>query len=176
MIAAAAGAMLLSLGSQAAPPLVAVGPDGLPAPRSLVLPVGRPVLTQGYGCTSFELEPVAAGCFGGHFHSGVDLAAPSGTEVRAAAAGLVAIAAWTPDGYGLRIVVDHGHGLTTLYAHLEETVVAHGDAVSAGQRIALVGSTGNSTGPHLHFEVRSNGRPTDPEPLVAAIPSRGGSQ
>lgn len=172
-----AASVLLSLGAMPpapAPPVLAG--NGLPAQHALLLPVRYAVMSQGYGCTSFEFEPVASNCPGGHFHAGVDLAAPMGADVLATAGGTVAFAAWTPDGYGLRLVIDHGHGLTTLYAHLEETLVAPGDAVSAGQRVGLVGSTGNSTGPHLHFEVRSNGRPTDPEPLLAAIPSRGGTQ
>ncbi len=154
----------------------ALGADGLPASHSLVLPVLAPVLTQGYGCTDFEFEPVAPLCPGGHFHAGVDLAAPYGTPVRAAAAGSVLTAAWNASGYGLCVVIDHGQGLTTLYAHLLETAVVAGDAVSAGQPIAQVGSTGNSTGPHLHFEVRSKGHPADPEPLLAAIRTRGGNQ
>ena len=158
----------------APPPAFAAG--GLPAPRSLVLPIRAPVLTQGYGCTSLQLEPLDAACPGGHFHAGLDLAAAEGTAVRSAAAGAVVLARWTPDGYGLRVVVDHGRGLTTLYAHLLETAVAAGDLVSAGQAVGEVGSTGNSTGPHLHFEVSLNGRSTDPEPLLAAIPSRGGNQ
>ncbi len=178
LLAAALGAIALLAGARmpAPAPTPTLGADGLPAPRSLVLPVLAPVLTQGYGCTDFELEPISPFCPGGHFHAGVDLAAPLGTPVRAAAAGSVVTAAWNASGYGLCIVIDHGHGLTTLYAHLLETAVVAGDAVSAGQPIAQVGSTGNSTGPHLHFEVRSKGRPADPEPLLAAIRTRGGNQ
>ena len=180
LVMAAAGAMALLAGARMPAPArdtpLALGGDGLPAAHSLVLPVLAPVLTQGYGCTDFEFEPVDPSCPGGHFHAGVDLAAPLGTPVRAAAAGSVVTAAWNASGYGLCVVIDHGQGLTTLYAHLLETAVVAGDAVSAGQPIAQVGSTGNSTGPHLHFEVRSKGRPADPEPLLAAIPTRGGNQ
>lgn len=178
LLAATAGLAALAVGARmpaAPPPVLAMAPGGLPAAHSLVRPVPSAILTQPFGCTSFELEPVDLACPDGHFHAGLDLAAPEGTEVRAAAPGAVVFANWTPDGYGLRLVLDHGRGLTTLYAHLLETAVAAGDLVAAGQRIAEVGTTGNSTGPHLHFEVRSNGRPADPEPLLAAIPTQGGT-
>ena len=122
---------------------------------------------QPYGCTSFVLEPVASWCPGGHFHSGVDMAAPAGTPVHAAAAGVAAVA-WNPNGYGLYLIVQHGGGVSTLYGHLESTAVVSGDPVAAGAEIGRVGSTGLSTGPHLHFEVRRGGRPVDPVPLLRA--------
>jgi murein DD-endopeptidase MepM/ murein hydrolase activator NlpD len=179
LVMAALGTMALLAGARMPAPAPetppAIGADGLPPPRSLVLPVLAPVLTQGYGCTDFELEPVNPFCPGRHFHAGLDLAAPLGTLVRAAAAGTVVTAAWNESGYGLCMVIDHGQGLTTLYAHLLETAVVAGDSVSAGQPIAQVGSTGNSTGPHLHFEVRSDGRPVDPELFLPAAHQRGGS-
>ena len=170
-------ALVAGAGMPATPPAaLATGAGGLPEAGSLLLPVPRPVLTQGFGCTSFELEPLSSQCPGGHFHSGLDLAVPQGTPVRAAAAGTVLSAGWNAAGYGFCVVLDHGHGLTTLYAHLLETAVAAGDGVAAGRPIGLVGSTGSSTGPHLHFEVRAQGRPADPEPLLAALPTRGGTQ
>jgi murein DD-endopeptidase MepM/ murein hydrolase activator NlpD len=127
------------------------------------------VLTQGYGCTSFALEPVAPDCPGGHFHGGLDLAAPAGTPVRAAAAGAARVAE-NPSGYGLHVVIDHGAGVATLYAHLQWTPLHGGQTVGAGEELGQVGSTGLSTGPHLHFEVRRNGRPVDPTPYLPAIP------
>jgi len=94
-------------------------------------------------------------------HTGVDLAAPSGTPIRAAATGVVVIAGWM-NGYGNTVTIDHGGGISTLYGHCSRLFVSRGQRVQAGQRIAAVGSTGFSTGPHLHFEKRVNGRPVNP--------------
>ena len=132
---------------------------------SLLMPVNHAALTQPFGCTTLEIEPWSAACAGGHFHSGIDLAAPLDTPVHAATGGLVAIHR-ERGGYGLYIVVMHDPQLSTLYAHLDWPLVQPGDVVSAGQAIALMGSTGNSTGPHLHFEVRIAGIPVDPLPLL----------
>jgi hypothetical protein len=102
-------------------------------------------------------------------HTGVDLAAPLGRPVLAAAGGQVTYAGW--DGpYGQRIEITHWDGTKTRYAHLSAITVADGSFVAAGETIGLVGSTGNSTGPHLHFEVRPapSGQPVDPEPWMAA--------
>lgn len=140
------------------------------APGRLAWPLARWVETQPYGCTSFALEPAAPACPGGHFHSGIDMAAPSGTAVRAAAAGRATVA-WSATGYGLHLVVEHGGGVATLYGHLDSTAVLNGDWVDAGQLIGRVGSTGMSTGPHLHFEVRRAGRPVDPTPWLPAEPA-----
>jgi murein DD-endopeptidase MepM/ murein hydrolase activator NlpD len=96
-----------------------------------------------------------------HFHTGVDIAAPRGTPVRAAMDGTVLYAGWY-GGYGKLVVVDHGQGLSTLYGHLSVISVNAGSRVTRGQVIGRVGSTGYSTGPHLHYEVRRNGRPVDP--------------
>jgi murein DD-endopeptidase MepM/ murein hydrolase activator NlpD len=138
---------------QAAAP--GMGAGGFVAP----LP-GAPV-TQPYGCTALAIEPSSRVCAQGHFHSGVDLAEPSGTPVRATLAGLAHVVA-SSTGYGLHVVLDHGHGLSSLYAHLSRVAVADGDAVAAGEVIGAVGSSGNSTGPHLHFEIRRDGLPEDP--------------
>lgn len=95
------------------------------------------------------------------FHTGLDIRARSGTPVHAAGAGVVTVAADLA-GYGLTVVIDHGNGLTTLYAHNSRLVVRQGQRVVKGQRIAYSGRTGTATGPHLHFEVRRNGTPEDP--------------
>jgi murein DD-endopeptidase MepM/ murein hydrolase activator NlpD len=94
-------------------------------------------------------------------HTGIDIGAAYGSPVRAAAAGTVVVAG-PVSGYGNAIVVDHGGGLATLYGHLSRFGVHAGSTVAAGQTIGAVGNTGNSTGPHLHFEVRVNGTPVDP--------------
>ena len=133
--------------------------------RSLLPPVDHAVLTQPFGCTTLEIEPWSAACPGGHFHSGVDLAAPLDTPIHAATGGLVTMHR-ERGGYGLYIVVVRDPQLSTLYAHLDWPLVQAGDTVMAGQAIALMGSTGNSTGPHLHFEVRIAGVPVDPLPLL----------
>lgn len=95
------------------------------------------------------------------FHSGVDMAAPGGTNILAAEAGTVIRATWN-GGYGNCVIIDHGNGLSTLYGHAQKLLVSKGQKVSRGQVIALVGTTGNSTGNHLHFEVLINGKTTDP--------------
>ena len=131
----------------------------------LLMPVNHAVLTQPFGCTTLEIEPWSAACPGGHFHSGVDLAAPLDTPVHAATRGFVTMHR-ERGGYGLYIVVVRDPRVSTLYAHLDWPLVQPGDVVAAGQAIALMGSTGNSTGPHLHFEVRIAGIPVDPLPLL----------
>lgn len=95
------------------------------------------------------------------FHSGIDFGADYGVPIRAANTGIVIFAGWY-GGYGNTVIVDHGNEITTLYAHSSELFVAEGQVVQRGQAIAAVGSTGLSTGPHLHFEVRQNGEPVDP--------------
>ncbi|PYI51242.1 peptidase M23 [Paenibacillus flagellatus] len=98
-------------------------------------------------------------------HKGIDIPAPAGTEIHAAAPGTVIIAQWV-NGYGNTVVIDHGGGLETWYGHARSLAVEEGDQVKAGDVISYVGSTGQSTGNHLHFEVRKNGEPTDPIPYV----------
>jgi murein DD-endopeptidase MepM/ murein hydrolase activator NlpD len=97
----------------------------------------------------------------GRLHEGIDITAPTGTPIWAAAAGTVIHAGWL-GGYGNLVVVDHGDGLATAYAHASVILVALGQEVAQGETVALVGSTGNSSGPHLHFEVRVNGIAVDP--------------
>ena len=97
----------------------------------------------------------------GRMHEGIDIGCAFGTPNRAAAAGTVIYSGWL-GGYGNLVVVDHGNGLSTAYAHASSLLVSVGQAVSQGQTVSLVGSTGNSSGPHLHFEVRVNGSAVDP--------------
>ena len=123
------------------------------------IPSGAPV-NVGYNSSSFgwRVDP-----FTGHMamHEGLDFMAEAGTPIYAAADGIVAQAESTPD-YGNIVKVDHGSGLETRYAHALRLLVKAGDRVQKGQLIAEVGSTGRSTGAHLHFEVRLNGVPLDP--------------
>ena len=101
--------------------------------------------------------------FDGHLtrHAGVDLAAREGEDIRAAAGGVV-LRAGARGGYGEAVEIDHGGGVTTLYAHASELLVREGEQVAPGQPIARVGQTGRATGSHLHFELREGGRPVDP--------------
>lgn len=102
------------------------------------------------------------------FHEGVDLAAPRGTPVRAVADGVVVFAGYKP-GLGRTVVVDHGHGVETVYGHHSRLMVNVGQRVSAGEVIATVGDSGRSTGDHLHFELRFNGRAVDPWPYLKRL-------
>jgi murein DD-endopeptidase MepM/ murein hydrolase activator NlpD len=120
----------------------------VPSASGLVWPVSGPV-TSGFGWRW------------GRMHEGIDIAVPTGTPVVAAASGRVIVAGWM-GGYGNLVVVDHGGGLATAYGHNSSFAVGSGSTVSQGQTIAYAGSTGNSTGPHVHFEVRVNGSPVDP--------------
>lgn len=95
------------------------------------------------------------------FHTGVDLAVDMGVVIKASAGGAVTLSE-SFNGYGLTVIIDHGHGLSTLYGHASELLVKAGDIVKANDPIALVGSTGISTGPHLHFEVRQDNQHIDP--------------
>lgn len=95
------------------------------------------------------------------FHGGIDFASDYGSVIFAAQAGVVIFSGWY-GGYGNAVILDHGNGITTLYAHANELLAQEGQTVQRGEAIATVGSTGLSTGPHLHFEVRENGEPVDP--------------
>jgi len=95
------------------------------------------------------------------FHAGIDFSASHGATIRAADSGRVIFSGWY-GGYGQAVIIDHGNGLSTLYAHASRLFVGEGQTVQQGQSIAAVGSTGLSTGPHLHFEVRQNGNPVNP--------------
>ena len=106
----------------------------------------------------FEIDPFTGTQT---FHEGIDFPADTGTPVVAAASGKVVEAGYQPQ-YGKIVAIDHGNGLVSRYAHASEVYVNEGDLVVRGQRVASVGSTGRSTGPHLHFEVRLNGVPQNP--------------
>ncbi|MFA6430772.1 MAG: peptidoglycan DD-metalloendopeptidase family protein [Candidatus Margulisiibacteriota bacterium] len=101
----------------------------------------------------------------GHRHTGVDIATTHGTPILAADSGEVIFSGWW-DGYGKAIVIDHGKGIATVYGHMSRLIAGVGAVVSKGQSIGLEGSTGNSTGPHLHFEVRKNGTVVNPMPYL----------
>ncbi len=95
-------------------------------------------------------------------HTGIDLTAPTGTEVYATGNGEVSVAGYTPGGYGKRIIIDHGFGFKTVYAHLNTILVKEGQKIKRGELIGTVGSTGRSTAPHLHYEVRKNNQTENP--------------
>jgi hypothetical protein len=101
-------------------------------------------------------------------HTGVDLRADYGSSVGASMSGKVWFAG-VRSGYGNLVVIDHGNGVATFYAHLSAIAVAIGESVEAGQLVGLVGSTGRSTGPHLHYEVRANGHPVDPSSRISVV-------
>ncbi|MGQ0520740.1 MAG: peptidoglycan DD-metalloendopeptidase family protein [Actinomycetota bacterium] len=139
------------------------GLEGAPAaarPGALSSPLPGSPVTSMFGS---RLHPIFATV---RMHDGVDFAAVQGTPIRAAAGGTVVSAA-VRGGYGNATIVNHGNGLATLYAHQSEMFVIAGSSVKAGQVIGAVGSTGFSTGPHLHFEVRVQGVPVDPLPYLA---------
>ncbi|MHB8612431.1 MAG: murein hydrolase activator EnvC family protein [Candidatus Dormibacteraceae bacterium] len=126
-------------------------------------------VTQPFGPSTLLLEP-PLGRYK-HFHTGVDIAAPFGTTVTAAAAGVVVAVGHSSIGYGNYVVIGHGSGIMTLYGHLLETDVLVGDTLARGQRVGLEGSTGWSTGPHVHFELRVNDSVLDPMPYLLKLAS-----
>lgn len=123
---------------------------------TLVNPLPGAELTDGYG---WRYHPITGSL---DFHYGNDLAAPSGTEIYAAAGGTV-VTAGEHDSYGNYLVIQHSGTLRTLYAHCQTLLVSAGDTVSAGDVVALVGATGEATGPHLHFEVIASGTRFSPD-------------
>ena len=137
--------------------------DPTPDPRSLI---PDPFVTSAFGWRPDPLN--------GHqkFHKGTDIRAAYGEAVRAAAGGVVTFAGEQP-GYGLVVKVDHGNGLETRYAHLSSVAVQAGMEIQAGSPIAQSGNSGRTTGPHLHFEVRQDGQPIDPERVTGFVPVTG---
>ncbi len=131
---------------------------------ALSWPMSAFQITQVFGPTSVTLEP-ALGPYK-HFHTGIDISAPLGAAVMAAADGIVVAVGHTTSGYGNYVIIAHGGGIATLYGHLLATKVRYGDKVVRGQVIGLEGSTGFSTGPHVHFELRVDNQVLDPMPYL----------
>src|ERR1035437_850685 len=129
--------------------------------RSPVCRRRRPPLSQGFGCTPYMFEPYDPNCPNRHFHSGLDISDPCGTAIHAADSGIVNTY-YSSYGYGNHILIDHGHGWVSLYGHMSSFVVGNGQTVHRGQLIGYEGTTGNSTGCHLHFEVDLNNNPQNP--------------
>jgi murein DD-endopeptidase MepM/ murein hydrolase activator NlpD len=125
-------------------------------------------ISQAYGPTSLWFEPSYQGF--AHFHTGIDMVLPQGSPVLAADDGVVVLVGSGTTGYGNYVVLEHSGGLTTLYGHLDRALVKVGDRVNQAQPIGLEGSTGNSTGAHLHFELRINNQPVDPTPYLPPGP------
>jgi murein DD-endopeptidase MepM/ murein hydrolase activator NlpD len=122
---------------------------------TFIWPVSGPI-TSPFG---YRTDPVTGATA---FHAGLDIGAPCGTPIKAAGTGTILSAGWNSGGYGNMTLINHGNGLATLYGHQSSIIVSAGQAVTKGQVIGYVGSTGKSTGCHLHFEVRVNGNPVDP--------------
>ena len=120
------------------------------------IPPVRGVFSSGFG---IRRDPFTGGL---EFHKGIDISAPTGTPVVATADGRVEKAEWNSGGYGNVVVINHGRGIKTLYAHLSKILVREGQKVRRGQIIGLVGSTGKSVAPHLHYEVEVNGEAVNP--------------
>lgn len=120
-----------------------------------VLPLRGAGISSGFG---WRRHPISGGF---KFHAGIDLAAPTGTPIVATAAGVVASADWY-GGYGLCVTVDHLNGYLTLYGHMSQIAVSAGQQVQPGQSLGQVGSTGSTTGPHLHYELRRDGYAVNP--------------
>jgi murein DD-endopeptidase MepM/ murein hydrolase activator NlpD len=137
------------------------------ATGSLGYPLASWVFTQGFGCSAYWFEPwnSSVGC---NYHNGIDLAADAYTPIAAADGGTVEYAGWCDCGLGYYVKIDHGNGMKTLYGHMaEQPYVSTGEAVSKGDVIGPVGSTGISTGPHTHFIVNVNGVDQDPLAYLA---------
>ena len=164
----AAEARLATIGSLSGSQLSAIRHH-----QAFIIPIEAPIV-QGFGSTDVGFEPARTyqGTFYPHFHSGIDIAAAENTPVHAAADGVVLLAAASKDaqgnytGYGNYVVVAHPDGFVTLYGHLNGFSVKEGDVVHQGQILGLEGSTGLSTGPHVHFEIRHRDELLDPMPYL----------
>ncbi|BBD98241.1 M23 family peptidase [Sphingobium amiense] len=130
-------------------------PTKFPLSESAAKPLAFLRITSAFG---MRAHPLLGGM---RNHQGIDLAAPIGTPVRAAADGIVSQAGWS-GGYGLLVAIDHGQRMATRYGHMSRLAVEPGQRVLRNSVIGYVGSTGRSTGPHLHYEVLRNGRAVDP--------------
>lgn len=125
------------------------------------------VITQPFGCTTLVLEPFDLFCPSRHMHTGIDLAAPGGRPVHAATGGTARVG-YSSRGAGLYVVIAYDAHVRILYCHLLRSLVASGDQVSVGELIGLVGTSGLTTGPHLHLEIQVDGHPVDPIQWLAA--------
>ena len=138
------------------------------APISTVIKKG--VKNPYYSGVAFLLAPVTGGCvtsvFGEarntSYHKGIDIAKPAGESVKCALDGIVTFAGYNYGGYGNLVIIQHEDNMETYYAHLSDIYVSQGQSINEGDIIGAVGSTGYSTGPHLHFELRVGGTPVDP--------------
>lgn len=138
--------------------------DGkLTMPKSLPLPV-RGTITSNFG---FRIDPIDGKR---RHHNGIDIAVPEGTDIRPVISGKVIYSGYSK-GYGNCVIIEHEDGVQTLYAHNSKNLVKTGDVVTPDTVIALSGSTGRTTGPHLHFEVRKNGKPINPYALLNNSPN-----
>ncbi|GIJ26136.1 hypothetical protein Vqi01_12980 [Micromonospora qiuiae] len=160
-----------------ASPTASARPSTKPSPKATGTAKATPKPTKSKAPKASWVIPMAGAtitsCYGprwGTLHAGIDFALPAGTPVRAAFGGTVTKAGDVGDGYGISVFVDHGNGYFTHYAHLSTARVSVGDKVSTGQTIGLEGSTGDSTGPHLHFEVHQGQmwNQIDPAPFLRA--------
>ncbi|MBX7265289.1 M23 family metallopeptidase [Micromonospora sp. Llam7] len=158
-------------------PTADASPTAKPSPKATKATRAAPKSTRSAAPKSSWVIPMAGAavtsCYGprwGTLHAGIDFAQPAGTPVRAAFAGTVTKAGDVGDGYGISVFVDHGNGYLTHYAHLSTARVSVGEKVGTGQTIGLEGSTGDSTGPHLHFEVHQGQlwNQIDPAPFLRA--------
>jgi murein DD-endopeptidase MepM/ murein hydrolase activator NlpD len=146
---------IASLKVQEAAALAAGGGNG-----HFLWPENGPI-TQGFGCTSFPFEPYDPNCPTRHFHSGIDIAAPCGNNIAAADSGIAHLY-YSSYGFGDHVIIVHGNGWVSVYGHMGGFAVGDGQTVHRGQLIGYEGSTGNSTGCHLHFEIDLNGSPRNP--------------
>lgn len=133
-----------------------------------IWPEPQAQVSQGFGPSTYWFEP-PYGTYP-HFHTGIDLVEPFGSPVFAADDGVVALVGATSTGYGNYVVIAHAGGFDTLYGHLSAALVKAGQVVTQGTPVGLEGSSGSSTGPHLHFELRVNQRPVDPTPYLPPGP------
>lgn len=138
------------------------------ATGTFIYPLTGYRFTQAFGCSIYDFEPYNAtlGCY---YHNGIDLAAPLGTPLVASDGGTVIVAGWCDCGLGYYVKIDHGNGYYTLYGHMSVIEVTVGQEVSQGERIGQVGSTGNSTGPHVHFILKTDQAELNPLDYLPAL-------
>ena len=153
---AALNAQIAQLQQEEAAALSAGGGSG-----RFVWPDSGPI-SQGFGCTPYSFEPYDPNCSTRHFHNGIDIAGPCGNNIYAADAGIAHVEPFMPYGFGNYIIIVHGNGWETLYGHMAGFAVSDGQRVHRGQTIGWEGTTGNSTGCHLHFGVNLNNQWVNP--------------